>query len=140
MKYKYWSTTNKLGIKFHKTVEEALIIYKEAGNDYWEKALNKDMSKVKVAWQRVDGITPDQARSRSVKEMIGHQEINCHIIFDAHMEFQQNARFMARVHMEEAPNSIIYSSVVSRDSICIIFLLASLHGVEITAIDLKNPT
>ena len=42
--------------------------------------------------------------------------------------------------MEEAPNSIIYSSVVSRDSICIIFLLASLHGVEITAIDLKNPT
>ena len=38
--------------------------------------------------------------------------------------------------MTEAQNSITYSSVVSRDSIRIDFLLASIHGVETTAIDL----
>ena len=54
------------------------------------------------------------------------------------MEFQQNERFMDRGHMTEAPNSVTYSSVVSRDSICIGFLLASLHGFYITAIDLEN--
>ena len=36
-------------------------IDKEAGNDYWEKVINKEMSKVKVAWKRVDGVTPDKA-------------------------------------------------------------------------------
>ena len=41
-----------------------------------DKALNKDMSKVKVAWQWVDRVTPDQEISLSVKKMIGHQKIN----------------------------------------------------------------
>ena len=45
------------------------------------------MSKVKVAWKQVDGVTPDQVRSGSVKELIGYQEINCHIIFDVRMDF-----------------------------------------------------
>ena len=40
--------------------------------------------------------------------------------------------------MTEAQNSITYSSVVSRESIRIDFLLASIHGVETTAIDLQN--
>ena len=40
--------------------------------------------------------------------------------------------------MIEAPNSITYSSVVSRDSIHIGFLLAYLHVIHITTIDLEN--
>ena len=35
VKYKYWRTTHKFGVQLHKTVEEALSIDKEAGNDYW---------------------------------------------------------------------------------------------------------
>ena len=45
---------------------------------------------------------------------------------------------MARSHTAEAPNIINYYRVVSHDSIIIGFLLASLHGVEITAINLEN--
>ena len=35
-------------------------IDKETWNDYWEKAINKETSKVKVAWKRVNGVTPDK--------------------------------------------------------------------------------
>ena len=113
-------------------------IDKKAGNDNWDKALNKDTSKVNIAWQWVDWVTPDQARSGSVKELSRHQDINCHIIFDIHMAFQQKVRFLVRGHTTEAPNSIKYSRTVSRDSICIGFLLESLYGVSTTVIDLNN--
>ena len=89
VKSKYWKTTHKFGIRLPKTVAEALRIDKEAVNDYWYKALNKDMSKVNFAWKRVDGVTLDQKILESVKELTGHQEINCSIIFDVRMEFQQ---------------------------------------------------
>ena len=54
------------------------------------------------------------------------------------MDFQKKSKFVAGVHTIEAPNSITYSRVVSCDSICIGLLLASLHGIEITVIDLEN--
>ena len=53
VKSKYWRMTHKFGIRFTKTDKESLIIDKEAGNYYWEKALNKYMSKVKFAWKRL---------------------------------------------------------------------------------------
>ena len=59
MKSKYWRTTNKFGIRFFKTVKEVLNIDKEVENYYWEKALNKDMSKVKFVWKKVNIVTPD---------------------------------------------------------------------------------
>ena len=94
------------------------------------------MSKLKVTWQRVDGVTMDQEISVSVQELIGHQDIKCHIIFDIPMDFQLKAIFLDVGHMTEAPNSIMYFSMVSHDIICIGFVLASLHSVDITDIDL----
>jgi hypothetical protein len=46
---RYWRTTHKFGIRVPKTVEEALPINKETGTDFWQKALGKEMTKVKVA-------------------------------------------------------------------------------------------
>ena len=56
-------------IQFQKTVEQVFRIDKEVGNDYWEKALNKQMIKVKVACQWVDGVALDQARLVLVKDL-----------------------------------------------------------------------
>ena len=61
MKSKYWRTTHKFGIKFPNNVKETLRIDKEAGKYFLEKELNKDMSKIKVAWQRVNRVTLGQA-------------------------------------------------------------------------------
>ena len=62
MKYNYRRATHKFGIRFPKNGEGELRVEKEAGNDYWEKSLNTDMSKVKVSWKHVDVVTPDQER------------------------------------------------------------------------------
>ena len=50
------------------------------------------MSRVKVSWQWADEVTLDQARLGLVKDLIGYQEINCHIIFNAHMDFQKKIK------------------------------------------------
>ena len=106
VKSNYWRTTHSFGVRFPNTVKETFSIDKEAGNYYWEKALNKDTSNIKFAWKRVDGFIPDQAISKSVKKVIGHQEINCHIIFDVQMDFLKKAQFVPGVNTIEAPNSI----------------------------------
>jgi hypothetical protein len=95
-----------------KIVEEALAIDEETGTDFWRKALGKEMTKVKVAWKSMDGITPEQVRTGIEPSMIGFQEIRCHVIFDVKMDFTRKARFVAGGHTTDTPSSITYSSVV----------------------------
>jgi len=58
------------------------------------------------------------------------------MIFDVKMDFTRKARLVAGGHMTETPSSITYSSVVSRDSVRIMFLVAALNGCQM----LKMPT
>ena len=55
------------------------------------------------------------------------------------MDFTRKARFVAGGHTTEAPSSITYSSVVSRDDVQIAFTIAYLNGVDVMSCDLKNP-
>jgi hypothetical protein len=58
VKKKYWQTMHKFGCKLPHSVEEALEIDRQMGTDHWQRALNQ-MSKVKVAWNARDDITPN---------------------------------------------------------------------------------
>ena len=49
------------------------------------------------------------------------------------MDFTRKARFVAGGHTTEAPTSITYSSVVSRDSVRIGFLIAALNDSYLNA-------
>jgi len=69
---------------------------------------------------------------------VGYKWIRCHMIFDMKMDFTRKARFVAWGHMNDPPESITYSSVVSRDSVCIAFLLAALNDIDILATDIGN--
>ena len=135
---RYWRTTHKFGIRLPKTVEEALAIDDETGTDFWRMALGKEMGKVKVAWKPVDGVTPAQARSGQVPSLIGFQEIRCHIIFDIKMDFTRKARFVAGGHTTDTPGLLTYSSVVSRDSVRLAFLIAGLNDLDVLAGDVTN--
>jgi len=135
---RYWRTTHKFGIRVPKTVEEALAIDEETGTDFWRKALGKEMTKVKVAWKNMAGITPEQVRTSKEPSMIGFQEIRCHVIFDVKMDFTRKARFVAGGHTTDTPSSITYSSVVSRDSVRLAFLIAGLNDLDVLAGDVTN--
>ena len=53
--------------------------------DFWQKAINKEMSRVKIAWTTHDGYTPQQVWEGKVAEFIGFiletLLILCHIIW-----------------------------------------------------------
>jgi hypothetical protein len=54
------------------------------------------------------------------------------------MDFTRKARYVAGGHMTDPPSTLTYSSVVSRDSVRIGFLLAALNDLELLAADVGN--
>jgi hypothetical protein len=54
------------------------------------------------------------------------------------MDLTRKARFVAGGHTTETPTSLTYSSVVSRDSVRIAFLMAALNDVDVMSCDISN--
>ena len=59
-----------------------------------------------MAWKVHDGHTPEEVRKGTAKDLIGFQEIGCHVVFDVKMMFERKARFVAGSHMTEAPTPL----------------------------------
>jgi hypothetical protein len=131
---KYWRTSHKFGIEIPSSVERAYQIDEDTGTDFWRKAMAKEMLKVKVAYEEQEE-TPVQIRSGEATRYIGFQEITCHLIWDVKMDLTRKCRMVANGAMTEAPASLTYSSVVSRDSVRLAFLIAELNGLDIMACD-----
>ena len=61
------------------------------------------------------------------------------MIFDVKIEdFRQKARLVAGGHRTKAPATIIYASVVSRDTVCLALTIASLNDLEVKVGDVLN--
>jgi hypothetical protein len=69
---------------------------------------------------------------------IGYKWIPLNMIFDVKMDFTWKARLVARGHRTDPPSSMTYSSVVSRESVRIAFLLAALNDLEVLTADIGN--
>jgi Reverse transcriptase (RNA-dependent DNA polymerase) len=95
------------------------------------------LKKVMVAFEYDESLTPEQLRQDKTV-YVGFEEIACHMIFDVKMDLTRKARFVAGGHMTEPSASITYSSVVSRDSVHLAFLIAALNDLEILACDVGN--
>ena len=122
--------THKFGIKVPKTVEEALTVDKENGNGLWYKAIQKEMSAAKEAFKILD----DDERPP-----IGSQYMKCHMVFSIKMEgFSRNACLVAGGHMVEAPKSLTYASMVSRESFRIAMTWASLNDLEVNCLCIQH--
>ena len=59
---------------------------------------------VKVAWKVHNDISPTEVWQGKVQDMVGYQEIRCHIVFDVKMTFDQKCRLVAGGHTTEAPH------------------------------------
>ena len=125
-------------MRLPKSVDEALKIDYNTGTKFWKVALNKEMKKAKVAYEEVEGCSPDEVRHGQVPELTGFQEITCHIVFDVKMDFTQKARFVPNESTIKAPVALCYSSVVSRDSVRIAFLVAALNDLDVFSCDIGN--
>ena len=110
---------------------EAIKIDESTGTDYWKKAINKELRRVRSAWGARDDLSVEDCRA--ARALIGHMEIKCHMVFNFKMDFTRKARFVAGGHLTDAPLSITYSSVVSRNSVRIAMLHCVLKGLDMCA-------
>jgi len=129
MKSRYSQRTHKFGIYVPKTIEDALEIDRQTKTTYWRDSIHKEMSNNNLAFQFLE---------ENELIPVGYKWIHCHMIFDIKMDFTRKARYIALGHMTDPPASLTYSSVVSRDSVRIAFLLAALNDVNLLATDIGN--
>ena len=120
----------KFGVKIPATVEEAEKFDQENGNTLWTNSINKELKNVIVAFKLLqDGEVPP----------VGSKEIPYHFIFDVKFDLSRKARLVAGGHKhKDVPSYESYSSVVSRDSVRIIFMLAALNNLKIKSADIGN--
>ncbi len=125
---KYWKRTNKYGIRLPHSVEEALRLDEESGTDFWRKAIEKEMRNVMPAFEFRDN-----------DEMpIGYERIRCHMVFHVKIVLTRKARFCANGNEADPPKESTFSTVVSRDTVRLFFLLAALHNTDILSADIQN--
>jgi hypothetical protein len=125
---RYWERTHKYGVLLPKTVAEALWLDKESGTDFWQRAIEKEMRNIGCAFEfPADGKAP-----------VGFQKIYCHMIFDVKMTLERKARYVAGGHQTEPPKDIPFASVVLRDSIRLVFLIAALNDLEVLSADISG--
>ena len=119
----------KFGIRVPTSVEEALQLDKENGNTLWFDAIMKEMSNVRIAFELIDS---------GSKPPPGYKKVDLMMIFDIKMDFTRKARLVARGDLTDTPSTLTYSSVVSRESVRIAFLIAALNDLDLMMFDVGN--
>ena len=120
----------KFGIKVPHTVKEALSFDKDNGDTFWFDAINKEIKNVRVAFHLLgeeESLPP------------GSKHIPYHFVFDVRFDLTRKARLVAGGHRnKEVPQHSRFSSVASRDSVRIGFLIAALNDLSIATTDIGN--
>ena len=115
-----------------KSVEEAKKIDEQNGDTLWWDAICKEMKNVRPAFEVFEGREDDIPKD--------YQFMRCHMIFDVKFgeNFRHKARLVAGGHMTDTPNTLTYSSVISRDSVHIALTIAALNNLSVMACDIQN--
>jgi hypothetical protein len=125
---RYLKRSHKFGLRLPKSIEEAYEIDRETGTDHWHRAIIKEMKNNSVAFQLIE--------EQDIP--IGYQWIPCHMVFDIKLDLTRKARFVAGGHWTDPDPTLSYSTVVTRESVRIAFLIAALNEIEIKSIDIGN--
>jgi hypothetical protein len=75
-----------------------------------------------------------------IDELVGYQNISGHLVFNVKLgeNFRRKARYCADGHKMKTPSSVTYSTVVSKDLVRIILMIAALNGLEVLGADVQN--
>ena len=110
-------------------MEEAFRIDEETGTGFWRMAIEKEMKNVMPAFEFCD----------DDKMPVGYKKIQCHMVFDVKIgDLTRKARFCANGNETDPPKESTFSTVVSRDSVRLFFLLAALNDLNILLADIQN--
>ena len=89
------------------------------------------MTNARIAVEKIYRVTPDEMRKGNIKSEYEH--VNMHMIFyiKIYGKFTRNERLVGYGHTPAPSSSITYSSVISRESVRIEFLIESLDDLDI---------
>jgi hypothetical protein len=121
--------THKFGIELPKTVEEALEIDRKTCTTYWYDAIQKEMCNNAIAFEFLE---PGESIP------ISYTKVTLHMVFDIKIDFTRKARLVAGGHLTQVQSHLTYSSVVSRESVQIMFLIAALNDLQVLSADIGN--
>ena len=111
-------------------MKEAFAIDAKNGT-LWADAIGLEMKYSKVAFDEYDS---------KIEDLVAYEQISGHLIFDVKLSenFRRKARSVVDGHLVETPASVIYSTVVSWDSVRILLMAAALNGLEVQGSDVQN--
>ena len=71
--------------------KESYKIYRKTGNGFWTKTITKDMANLRISFEDLDVVKPNETRKLKVRP--GYDHFNAHIIFYIKMKgnFKINA-------------------------------------------------
>ena len=121
--------SQQFGVEVPTSFEEAYKLDKNNNNTLWRDVIKKEMTNVSIAFRILDN---------GEEKPVGYEHNNCHLIFDVKMYFFRKAHFFAGGHTTNLPAESTYAVVVSQESVCIAFTLASLNDLDIFASDIHN--
>ena len=112
-------------------MKHAKEIDEENGNTLWIYAIRLEIKNVRIAFETYKGDS---------NKLVGYQEITGHIVFDIKLgeNFRLKARYCADGHNTESPAALIYSTVMSCDSVSIILTTVDMNGLEVMGADVQN--
>ena len=122
-------TMHKHGTEIPTSLEHARRLDIKNGDDFWRKAIDKEMLNVGIAFEVLEDL-------QCVP--VGWKAVTGHIIFDVKMDFTRKARWVLDGHKTPALNVSTYARVVSRESVRIALTYAALNGVDVVAADIRN--
>ena len=120
----------QFGIEVPTDLADAIRIDRKNGNTLWQDAIKAEMDTVKVAFRVLE---PDEEIPP------GYQQIECHLVFTVKMEnFRRKARYVAGGHVTDAPATLTYASVISRETVRVALTIAALNALEVRTADVEG--
>ena len=129
VKSRIFRTTHKYGTEIPTSIEHARKLDEANGNDFWRKAIKKEMMKVVITFEVLE---------HSDNVPVGWHAVTEHIIFDLKIIFTRKARWVLDGHKTAEPKISTYSGVVSREIVRINLTYAALNGVYVPAANIRN--
>ena len=122
--------SHKYGVEVPLSLKHAFEMDKVNGNPLWRDAVNKEMGNVvKVAFD---------IRHKDPNPPPGFEKASGHLVFDVRMMLERKARWVKDGHCTPEPENCTYAGVVSRESIRIALVYASLNGLSVFDADIQN--
>ena len=92
------------------------------------------------SWNAHDEHTSKQIHMVKVSELTGYQEVRFLILFGVKIDLIRKALFVSGGHMKEYPEPVTYLIVISREIICLGFLILEMNIVGIDVLRKKTVT